>query len=324
MLRVAVTDFTFPNLEIEQGILEPAGIEVVSGQCKTPDLLVPLVSDADAVITQFAQVNGDVVRAMQKARVIVRYGIGFDNVACDVARELNIPVCNVPDYCIDEVADHTLAFILSLTRHVRANCQLIAQGQWGLGVPLEQMRALHDQTVGVIGLGRIGRVVVERLKPFRSNVLVADPAISPQTANALGCTLTSVEDLLSRSDIVTLHCPSTPETRGIINSDSLQTMRPGAILINVGRGDLVKLDALTAALQTGHVSAAGLDVFDPEPPSPDHPLLAMPNVVVSSHIASTSPRAARRLRETAARLALTAVRGEPLPNIVNGVQPTTT
>jgi D-3-phosphoglycerate dehydrogenase len=320
MPKVAITDFTFPTLEFEHSILDPAGVEIVSGQCKTPESLIPLVADADAVITQFADVNADVVRAMQTAQVIVRYGIGFDNVACDVARELNIPVCNVPDYCIDEVADHTLAFILSMTRQLRANSGHMHQGNWGLGVPLDQMRALRDQTVGMIGLGRIGRTVVERLRAFKPRIVVCDPLVSVEEAVSLGCELSSLEALLAESDIVTLHCPSNDATRGMINAGSLEKMKAGSILINVGRGDLVDLDALTSALESGHIAGAALDVFDPEPPPTDSPLLAMSNVMVSSHIASASPKAARKLRETAAGLALAAINHEPLPNVVNGVE----
>ncbi len=317
MFKVVVTDYTFPSLEIEERILGTADCEVVGGQCKSPELLIPLVANADAVITQFAPVNADVVNAMDKARVIVRYGIGYDNVACDVAREKGIAVCNIPDYCIDEVADHTLAFILSMTRSLRANCAHMMQGHWGLGVPLDQMRALRDQTIGVIGLGRIGRAVVERLRPFKPKILAADPMVSTEEVSALGCKLTDTEELLAGSDIVTLHCPSNDDTRGVINEQSLQTMKQGAILINVGRGDLVRLDALTLALKSGHIAAAALDVFNPEPIPGDSPLLTMNNVVVTSHIASASPKAVRKLRESAAAIVLAALRGEPLPNIVN-------
>jgi D-3-phosphoglycerate dehydrogenase len=319
MFKVAITDYTFPSLEIEQGILQAVGCEVVSGQCKTPELLIPLVADADAVMTQFAPVDADVIAAMQKARVIVRYGIGFDNVACDAAREKHIPVCNIPEFCIDEVADHTLAFILSATRCLRANCAHMVKGKWGLGVPLDQMRALRDQTVGIIGLGRIGKAVADRLMAFKCRLLAFDPVVSADEAGAHGCSLVGLDELLSDSDIVTLHCPSNERTRGIINGPSLAQMKAGSILINVGRGDLVKLDALTEALESGHIAAASLDVFDPEPLAADSALLKMDNVIVSSHIASASPKAARTLRETAAHLVVKAMRGEPLPNIVNGV-----
>lgn len=322
MFKVAITDYTFPSLEIERDILEAAGCQVVSGQCKTPDELIALVADADAVITQFAPVNSDVVAAMQQARVIVRYGIGYDNVACDAAREKRIPVCNIPDYCIDEVADHTLAFLLSMTRCVRANCAHLARGEWGLGVPLEQMRTLRDLTVGIIGLGRIGQAVADRLQAFQCRTVAYDPVISADKAGEHGCALVPLNELFAKSDIVTLHCPSTEQTRRIINRESLAGMKPGSIVINVGRGDLLELDALTAALKSGHIAGAALDVFDVEPIPGDHVLLNMDNVIVSSHIASASFRAVRTLRETVAAIAVAALRGETLPNVVNGVTQT--
>jgi D-3-phosphoglycerate dehydrogenase len=256
---------------------------------------------------------------MRRARVIVRYGIGVDNVDLEAARAKGIPVCNVPDYCIDEVADHTLAFILGATRQVVINSNRVRDGKWGLATPLDQMRALRDLTVGVVGFGRIGREVVARLKAFKCRILVHDPVISPENISRSGATPADLSQLLSESDIVTLHCPSMAQTRGMINRDSLARMKSGVILINVARGDLVDSVALTEALQKRHVAFAALDVFAPEPIPADHPILKLDNLIVASHIASTSVPAVRKLRETAANLALKAVRGEPLPNIVNGV-----
>jgi D-3-phosphoglycerate dehydrogenase len=319
-MKVAITDYTFPDLAIERGILERLGCEVVAGQCKTPVALIELTVDADYVITQFAPFNADVVNALERAKIIVRYGIGFDNVACDAAREKNIPVCNIPEFCIDEVADHTLAFILSATRCLRANCAHMVKGSWGLGVSLGQMRALRDQTVGIIGLGRIGKATADRLRAFKCRVIAFDPVVSADEASRHGCSLVGLDGLFAQSDIVTLHCPSNENTRNIINRDSLAKMKAGSILINVGRGDLVELDALTEALQSKHIAAAALDVFNPEPLATDSPLLQMDNVIVSSHIASASPRAARTLRETAANLVVKAINGESLPSVVNGVR----
>ncbi|MCH2572069.1 MAG: C-terminal binding protein [Planctomycetes bacterium] len=319
MPKVVVTDYTFSSLEVEQTIVEEAGFDFSCYQCVDVAELMDVCADADAVITQFAPVNDEVVSVMQKAKVIVRYGIGYDNVSCETASQKGIPVCNIPDYCIDEVADHALAFILATTRQVLANNEFVVDGNWGLGVSLEKMQALSDLTVGVIGLGRIGREVTARLLGFKCNVLASDPVISAEEAKTHGCTLMSLDELLATSDIVSLHCPSTPETRGMINQKSLGVMKKGAVLINVGRGDLVDLDALTEALQHGRIGGAALDVFNPEPIAADHPLLGMNNAVVSSHIASCSPKAIKKLRETAARLAVSALRGEPLSGVVNGV-----
>src|SRR5205809_735007 len=161
---VAVTDYSFESLDVERAILEPLGCRVNAWKDKRPPQeLAQLVADADAVLTQFAPVTAEVIAAMARARVIVRYGVGVDNIDLDAARARGIPVCNVPDYCIDEVADHTLAFLLAATRQVVPNCLGVRGGQWGLAVPLAQMKALRDLAVGVVGFGRIGREVVRRL-----------------------------------------------------------------------------------------------------------------------------------------------------------------
>jgi D-3-phosphoglycerate dehydrogenase len=316
---VVVTDYSFERLDVERGILEPLGYRVNAWKDKKPPHeLAQLVADADAVLTQFAPVNADVIAAMTRARVIVRYGIGVDNVDLDAARARGIPVCNVPDYCIDEVADHTLAFILATTRQVVPTCLAVRAGSWKLPTPLDRMRTLRELSVGVIGFGRIGRAVVSRLQPFGCRILVHDPIVPATEMEGAGCHPRSLKELLAESDVVTLHCPSTSQTRGMINRDSLGLMKPGAILINLARGDLIDSAALTQALQSGHLGAAALDVFAPEPIPPDHPILQMDNVILAPHIASASLSAARKLRTTVANIAARAIRGEALPNIVNG------
>ena len=271
------------------------------------------------MITQFAPVNAEVIAAMDRARVIVRYGIGVDNVDLEAAQRRGIPVCNVPDYCLDEVADHTLAFILAVTRQVVPHAVSLREGRWGLVGTLDSLRALRDQTVGVVGFGRIGREVVARLRPFKCQILVFDPFVSPEAVHQAGAKPATLAEICAVSDIVTLHCPSTAQTRGLINAQSLAACKPGVIVINLARGDLIDPEALTAALQNGQVSAAALDVFTPEPIPAGHPILAMPNVVLAPHIASASPPAVRKLRQTAASLAAQALRGELPPNVVNGV-----
>ena len=322
-MKVAITDYSFPDLGLEEAILLPEGHEIAAWkEKKTAAELPALVSDADAVITQFAPVTADVIASMQKARVIVRYGIGVDNVDLVAAREKGIPVCNVPDYCIDEVADHTLGFLLATVRQVVTSNNSVKAGIWGLAAPLNQFKAMKELTVGVVGFGRIGREVVSRLRAFRCRVLVSDPVASPADIEQAGATPVSLSQLLAESSAITLHCPSTAETRGLLNSESLALTRPGLIVINLARGDLIDPNALTAALQSGHVSAAALDVFNPEPIPADHPIRRMDNVILASHIASVSGPAVTKLRQTAARLALMAINGEPLPNVVNGVSPT--
>jgi D-3-phosphoglycerate dehydrogenase / 2-oxoglutarate reductase len=321
---VAVTDFGAADIDIEKSILEPLGCDVV-GPLRVPDTkdeqkLIALVKDADFVITQFSPVTAAVVAAMQKSKIIVRYGIGVDNVDLKVAASKNIPVCNVPDYCIDEVADSTLAMILDLVRKISANAFRIRSGKWELAVPLGELFVLNEMTVGVVGFGRIGRAVAERLKPFRCKVVVFDPVVDAATVKAAGCTPVSFDELLKTSDLVTLHCPSNEKTKQMINAQSLAKMKKDAMLVNTSRGTLVKTDDLVAALQSKHISAAALDVTDPEPINMDNPLVKMENVLINPHIASASPGAVTKLRTAVANTVALAVKGQKLPNIVNGVK----
>ena len=320
MTRVLITDYTFPDLQIEESVLQDPQIEVTGGQYKTVDDLKSMVADADAVITQFAPVDRDVIAAMQNARVIVRYGIGVDNVDLEAAKEKNIPVCNIPDYCIDEVADHTLAFILGLTRQVTPNALSIREGDWGLATPLDQMRTLRDQTVGILGFGRIGQEVANRLRPFKCSLLVCDPVVSADAILAAGATPVTLDELLAQADILSLHCPSTAATQGIINASTIAQMKPGSLIINLARGDLIDSSSLIYALQSGHLAGAALDVCDVEPMPQESALRSMPNVIAAAHIASASPKSIQKLRSTAAQIALSALQGTPLPNIVNGVK----
>jgi D-3-phosphoglycerate dehydrogenase len=214
MPTVAITDYTFPDLSLEESVLRPAGVEIVSLKDKRPaEELSALVRDADAVIVQFAAITAEVIQAMAKARGIVRYGIGYDNVDGSAAYARGIPLCNVPDYCVDEVADQTLAFILALTRQVVPNALLVRGGSWGLATPVGGMSALKQLTVGIVGFGRIGREVVKRLVPFKARVLVFDPVVAPEEIEKTGAVAAaSFDTLLSESDIVSPHCPSIPAT----------------------------------------------------------------------------------------------------------------
>jgi D-3-phosphoglycerate dehydrogenase len=321
--NIAVTDWTFPDLGIEEQAAAKAWVQLVGRQCRSSEDLVALCSEADAVITQFAKLDAGVIERMAKARVIVRYGIGVDNVDLEAARGRGIPVCNIPDYCVDEVADHTLAFILGLTRQVVANAAHLRDGGWGLATTLESMNALKHLTVGVVGFGRIGREVVLRLLPFKCRILVFDPVAPRAEIEAAGAEAVALADLLAASDIVSPHCPSNAATKKMFGESAFAAMKDGAFFINVGRGDLMDLDALVAALTRDKLAGAALDVFDPEPIPADHPIRRMNNVILAAHIASASPTAVRTLRESAVAIALKAVRGEPLPNVVNGVAQTT-
>jgi D-3-phosphoglycerate dehydrogenase len=317
---VVVTDFTFPDdLQLERAILEPLGCIVTGTQCRTAQDVAVATREADFVLTQFAPVTAAAIAAMTRARQITRYGVGVDNVDLEAARARGIPVYNVPDYCVDEVADHTLGLILSLTRQIARVSAGVKAGRWSSPPPLASFAALRDLTVGVVGCGRIGRAVIERLLPFRPTLLAYDPVVPATAIAALGCEPVSTADLFARSDLITLHCPSTAETRRMVNARSIAQMKDGVLLVNVARGTVVDQPALIAALRSGKIGGAALDVFDPEPVEAESPLLAMDQVVLTSHIASASPRAALTLRQHAAHTIALALRGEHVPYCVNGV-----
>ncbi len=320
-MKVAVTDYTFDSLDVERAILEPIGCEVVGPYAKNePDSLLTLVADADCVLTQFAPVDARVIGSMGRARAIVRYGIGVDNVDLDAARARGIPVCNVPDYCIDEVADHTLGLILAMSRQFIPHRDRVRSGRWGSGAPLHAMHALKQLTIGLVGFGRIGRAVADRLRAFRCMTIVFDPLVTQDEVEHCGCMPVTFDRLVRNADVISLHCPSTPTTRRMFDRETLEKVKPGALFINVAHGDLVDTGALVNALQADRLGGAGLDVCDPEPIPADSPLLTMDKVILTPHVASASVPAVARLRTSAAETAARALRGEPLLNVVNGVK----
>jgi len=319
VIKVILTDQPFGVLDIERGILDPLGCELIDAQCKTEQALIPAVADADHIITTFAPLTAAVIAAMGKCRVIVRHGVGVDNVDLAAAAAKGIPVCNVPDYCVDEVADHALAMILDLARKITTHAAVIRAGGWKLATPITAVNPLKELTVGIVAFGRIGREVASRLKPFKCRVLVFDPAVDASEIKAAGFTPARLDELLAQSDVITLHCPSNEKTKQMINEQSIAKMKDGVMLVNTSRGTLVKTDDLIATLQSGKISAAALDVLDPEPAPADSPLRTMDNVILTPHMAAVSAKAVKTLRATAANIVACAIRGEKLPNVVNKV-----
>ena len=320
MQQAIITDYNFADVEMERNHLKPLGCQLKALKSGTDKAeLISLVRQADFVITQFADLDAEVIGPMEKCKVIVRYGIGVDNVDLKAATLKGIPVCNVPDYCTNEVADHALALILDLCRRVTENAVKVRLGTWGSAVPLLAMRSLKDQTVGIVAYGRIGREVALRLRGFKCEVLAFDPFADVAVMRADGVEPVTLEQLYTRSTIITLHCPSTDDTRFMINTNSLAKMRPGTLLVNVSRGTLVRTSDLAQALASGHLAAAAVDVTDPEPIEPTHPLVGLGNVLITPHVAAWSPQAVLRLRQAVAETVAMAIRGQKLPNVVNGV-----
>jgi D-3-phosphoglycerate dehydrogenase len=301
---VLITDHVFPSVHLEKRVLEDAGftLEEVKPPCKTEDEVIERCAGADALIVQWAPITRRVLEALPKVRGVVRYGIGVDNIDVKGANEIGRMVSNVPNYCQEEVSDHTLAMIISLGRRIPQDHNQFAHGGWGIGrfLPLP---AFSDLTLGLIGFGSIAKKVSEKAKPFRFKQIAYDPVAKDETFKQLGVEKVELEALLQRADIISLHCPLLPATHHMINASAIAKMRPGVLLINTARGPLVNELDLIDALKSGKIQAAGLDVFEKEPLPADSPLRTLPNVVLTSHAASVSVRAVEQLQTKAAEAA---------------------
>ncbi len=316
--KVVITDFGSEENELEADVLQQSGldIELVRLNAKTPDELFPHIEDADGLMVQWMTISPDVIRRMNKCKVISRYGIGVDMIDLQAAGEHGIRVCNVGDYCIEEVSTHTIGFILMLNRRILLQHQHVTTGHWG-GSPGGAPERLSSQILGIVGLGNIGRAVAQKAAALGLKVIAHDPYLSEADAAALGVSLCSVDELLRRSDYVAVHCPLTPETRHLFSTAQFAMMKPSAYLINMARGPIVDQAALTHALSSKQIAGAALDVLEKEPPPTDEPLLALDNLIITPHTSSWSSQGIVALRRGTAENVVTALRGEEPRFVVN-------
>lgn len=320
MYRVAVTDYGFPNLDQERSVLEPLGFEFVTGQCKTPAEVAELCKDADAILTQWSPVTAEAIDALEKCKVIVRYGIGVDNVDLEAAKARGIPVANVPDYAIDEVADHALSLLLSIVRKIPQVAQQVRNGTWQIA-PCRPIIGLQGRTIGVAGFGNIARAVVKRAQAFGIQAIGYDPFVPDEVFAAHGAKKATWDELLAESDFISVHMPLTPETKHSFNKDAFRKMKPTSFLVNTSRGGTVDTDALVEALQAGDIAGAALDVLEREPIEHGHPLLGMDQCIITSHCAWYSEQSLLRLQEYAALEIKRLFTEGQLKHVVNGVRP---
>lgn len=311
--RVLITDRAWPDSEIERRILAGAEAEIVDAPATDESTLCELAADCDAIGVCWAQVTEAVVRAATRCRVIGRFGIGLDNIAVETATELGIPVTYVPDYCVPEVADHTLAMLLSLARRIPLYDARAKRGEYDRQVD-PPLRRLAGRTLGLIGFGRIGRAVCERARAFGLRVVAHSRS---GDAHGTDCHMLPLDDLLAAADYVSLHCPLTAETKHLVGRRQFEAMRPTAFLINTSRGGLIDHTALWAALQAGEIAGAALDVFDPEPPDLSQPLFRDERVLVSPHAAFLSADSLVELRSRAATQIAQVLQNERPQNLIN-------
>jgi phosphoglycerate dehydrogenase-like enzyme len=261
-------------------------------------------------------ITAEVIARMPHCRAIIRNGVGFDTVDIAAAANAGIPVCNVPDYGTEEVADHAIALTLALYRQLFPLDAEAKRLGWKITVAAK-MRRLSTQTFGIVGLGRIGTATALRAKAMGFKVVFYDPYVPSGTHKAVGVErVASLDDLLQRADTISIHCPLTPETRGMIGAREIALLKPGSFLVNTARGDIAQKAPVFAALRSGHLAGAGLDVVEAEPlRTPEE--AATPNLIVTCHAAFCSPEGMVEMRSTSARIARAAVLGEPVWNRVN-------
>jgi D-3-phosphoglycerate dehydrogenase len=285
------------------------------------DELIENLRDADVVLVNMAPITRRVMESLHRCRAVVRYGVGVDNVDLEAASEHGIVVAHVVDFCTEEVSNHALLLLLACAKRLVTLDRQVREGRWPRG-PLPEMPPICGQTLGIVGLGNIGRGLAPKAQALGLQVLGYDPYVDPRAAEGYNVGLCPLKELLRESDYVSVNAPLTPETRHLIGAEELALMKPTAVLINTARGALVDEQALLEALRGGRIAAAGLDVFEEEPLSPDSPLLGLDNVVLTPHSAGYSEASIRKVRVEVGRAAADVLAGRWPKQVANpGVRP---
>jgi len=317
---VVITDSVFPSLDIERSVLGAVGAHLTALQATREEELLEAVEDADGLLVCYAPVTQRVIERASRCRVIARYGIGVDNVDLQAAAARGIVVTNVPDYCIEEVSDHALALILACARRIVHLDRLVHTGRWDPKDALP-IRRLQGQVLGLVGFGKIPRRVAAKAAGVGLIPVTFDPFVDAATCAAHGARKVDLSALLAEADFVSVHAPLTAQTRGLIGDAELRRMKPTAFLINTARGPVVREAALVKALQAGWIAGAALDVVETEPLPPTHPLMTLPQVLLTPHVAFYSQESMQELQRKAAEEVARVLTGHaphyavPLPSV---------
>ncbi|MBX3241093.1 MAG: C-terminal binding protein [Chitinophagaceae bacterium] len=314
MEKVLITDYGFKNIDQEKKIITEAGFELIAAQCKTPEDVLTYGAEAAALLVQWAPVTASVIDGLKKCRLIVRYGIGVDNLDLEAAQKKGIVVCNVPDYCIAEVADHTVSLALALARQLTETHKRTVSGEWKI-IPPDVALPFYEMKFATIGFGRIAREVLKRATSFRFKKMAYDPFVGKDDMESLSVEKSNFDEIIETADIISLHLPLTQQTHHIINEDVLNRMKKGAILVNTSRGGLIDTEALASRLASGALFA-GLDVYEKEPLPVEHPLIRSKNVILTSHTAWYSERSVPTLQRMAAEELVRGISGSTVKNRV--------
>jgi len=292
---IAVTDSVFPSLNPAKEALARLNPTYRMSKSVNADDIIAVAKDADAVLVTYAKLTREVITQFSRCRAIGRFGLGVDNIDLVAAKEKGIAVNYVPDYCIREVSDHAMALLLALIRKIPFSNKLVQSGRWEMPAVVP-IRRIEGTVLGLIGFGHIPRLVAPKAQAFGIKVIAYDPFAKPEAFKAAGVESVDLDTLLRSSDYVSMHAPLLPATRGMVNAPAFAKMKKGAYVVNTARGPLIDEPALVAALDSGQVGGAGLDVVAAEPLAKDSPLLGRDNVIISPHTAFYSIEALNELQ----------------------------
>ena len=299
-MKFLITDHDFPDVDLETQLLRDAGMEVVTAQCRTEDDVIEAAKGCSGLLAQYAPMNARVFAALPEVRVVSRMGAGFDTVNTADAKEYGVWVANSPDYGVGEVATHALGMAIALVRHIPFYDRHVRAGNWHY-TSAGKLRRVSDMTLGILGFGRIGKRMAHLSSNVFGRVIACDPYIGDGDFFPDRVARVDQERLFGEADVVSLHVPLNDETRGIANARMLHLMKRGSFLVNTARGSVANLDHVLAALDSGQLDAAALDVLPKEPPEADHPVLRHPRVLLTPHAAFYSVEGERELRRKAAQ-----------------------
>jgi D-3-phosphoglycerate dehydrogenase len=300
--KIVVTDYIEPDLDWERHQLATLPVTIEAHQLKFAPVqeIISRTGDADVVIVNMTRLTREILQNLRSCKLIIRHGVGYDNIDVAAATEMGIQVCYVPDYCREEVAEQAMMLLLlcqrKFTKQLESLDDSVRKGQWDFSKVIPVHR-FSNTKAGLIGCGRIGSLVVKMLRGFGIDVMVHDPYLSERRQAELGIRCIPLEELLPEADMVTLHPALTRETQYMIGERELRMMKPTAILVNTARGAIVNADALARACKEGWIAGAGIDVFEKEPPGKDFVLLGIPNVILTPHLAWYSEDAGWSIRE---------------------------
>ncbi|NQV54291.1 MAG: C-terminal binding protein [Rhodospirillales bacterium] len=306
---IAVADTVFPSLDPARKALARVDPEIKIAEDASVDKILAVAADADALLVTYGQINAEVIAGLNNCKVIGRFGIGIDNIDIPAATKKGITVTYAPVYCLDEVSDHAMALLLSMARKVTYADKLVSGGRWEMPAVTPIFR-LKGRTLGLVGLGNIPQALVPKAQAFGIKVIAVDPYCPDEVFKKMGVEKVELDDMLGRSDYVSVHAPLTPETEKMFNAEAFKKMKSTAFLINTARGPLVDIDDLAAALDAGELAGAGLDVLPSEPPDANNPLVGRDDVILTPHTGFYSEDALLDLQTTVASDVAAVLSGE--------------